>query len=659
MQGEDVSHSAGGQYTSQRREGGGGGGGGRGEEEGRGGGAGAGEGGGTGGGVEQSVVEISAESKGEEGGDGGGSGGGGEEEEVDTPAEAHYRHYILTQEEATAGVGGGGGGDRGRGGNERLKGRYNFVIIGEGTSADAAVEAILRMRPEAEILFLSDQTPSPRDDSNTHTGTYENDFRLLGTDLVSSFNQWRRHFTFRMEAFVKGGDSRGGGGGGGDGEGRGEGRSEFGLARGKEIVYHTYEPHDLVIEPERRCVRLLLDGIEVYYDKCLIANSGKPRDQKSALRVSGGAAREDGGSSVGRGSKGDEGEGGKGKVKERSSSFGGVVNKLLCLQDFVSLELLRDKPSVKHVTVLGGGFVGCEVALAVAKRGRERGMVVSHVYSESAPMKQALPDYLAEYMQRKLAMAGVTPVTGTSLGSLRYNVDSKRLEGDLKGLDTDYVVLASTLIGPKVDAAKDSGLEIDEGNGGIVVNGLFEAVNGVYAAGGAASFVDPAMGRRHSGSHDHCVNSGLIAGYNMAATLEAAENDCMPSTGSAKGAPPAPYPRLYDHLPFWRSDLAGCDVVMEGLGDVDPSLRTMAVWINGKEDWNSREPSYKRGIVYYMRGDKVAGILLLNVSDQLERAREVLRLQTKITTIHQLKRLIKLGATELIRVVDTPGSLLQ
>ena len=55
---------------------------------------------------------------------------------------------------------------------------------------------------------------------------------------------------------------------------------------------------------------------------------------------------------------------------------------------------------------------------------------------------------------------------------------------------------------------------------------------------------------------------------------------------------------------------------------------------------------------------QVAGILLLNVSDQLERAREVLRLQTKITTIHQLKRLIKLGATELIRVVDTQGSLL-
>lgn len=45
-----------------------------------------------------------------------------------------------------------------------------------------------------------------------------------------------------------------------------------------------------------------------------------------------------------------------------------------------------------------------------------------------------------------------------------------------------------------------------------MVNGLFEAVNGVYAAGGAASYFDPAIGRRRIGSHDHCVNSGLYAG---------------------------------------------------------------------------------------------------------------------------------------------------
>lgn len=38
-----------------------------------------------------------------------------------------------------------------------MKGRYHFVIIGEGTAADAAMESILRMQPEAEILCLSDE----------------------------------------------------------------------------------------------------------------------------------------------------------------------------------------------------------------------------------------------------------------------------------------------------------------------------------------------------------------------------------------------------------------------------------------------------------------------------------------------------------------------
>ncbi|CAN0399783.1 unnamed protein product, partial [Scytosiphon promiscuus] len=37
---------------------------------------------------------------------------------------------------------------------------------------------------------------------------------------------------------------------------------------------------------------------------------------------------------------------------------------------------LQSNPDVKHVTVLGGGFVGCEVALALAERGRSTGTVV-------------------------------------------------------------------------------------------------------------------------------------------------------------------------------------------------------------------------------------------------------------------------------------------
>lgn len=41
------------------------------------------------------------------------------------------------------------------------------------------------------------------------------------------------------------------------------------------------------------------------------------------------------------------------------------------------------------------------------------------MYSEGAPMEHVLPDYLAEYMQRKLAEAGVTAVADTTLAGLR------------------------------------------------------------------------------------------------------------------------------------------------------------------------------------------------------------------------------------------------
>ncbi|CAN0273736.1 unnamed protein product, partial [Ectocarpus sp. 4 AP-2014] len=187
-----------------------------------------------------------------------GDGGGGEEEEF--PAEGRYRFYILTPEEAAAegtssldGFAGGWDGyeddedDDRRG--RRLKERYHFVVIGGGTTADAAMESILRMRPEAEILCLSDETPCPADDSDTHTGSYEADFRLLKTDLAASFNQWRRHLAFREEGFANGGCGGGGGGGSsggtttGDSRGAkgGEGRSAYGLSKGKEIRYHTYE----------------------------------------------------------------------------------------------------------------------------------------------------------------------------------------------------------------------------------------------------------------------------------------------------------------------------------------------------------------------------------------------------------------------------------
>lgn len=111
-----------------------------------------------------------------------------------------------------------------------------------------------------------------------------------------------------------------------------------------------------------------------------------------------------------------------------------------------------------------------------------------------------------------------------------------------------------------------------------------------------------------------------------------------------------------------------CDIVIEGVGETDARLRTVGMWVDRAEDWDGaedddvvtyrdREPAYQRGIVYYLRGDKVAGILLFNTSDLLERAREVLRSQPKIKNMKQLKRQIPLAPDDWMRLEETPGSI--
>ncbi len=88
-----------------------------------------------------------------------------------------------------------------------------------------------------------------------------------------------------------------------------------------------------------------------------------------------------------------------------------------------------------------------------------------------------------------------------------------------RSFETDYVVLASTHIDPDITIARNSGIEIDKFTGGVVVNSQLEAVDGLYAAGGSSSFFDRSLGRRRIDRYDHAINSGLIAGHNMASSL--------------------------------------------------------------------------------------------------------------------------------------------
>jgi len=68
----------------------------------------------------------------------------------------------------------------------------------------------------------------------------------------------------------------------------------------------------------------------------------------------------------------------------------------------------------------------------------------------------------------------------------------------------------------------------------------------------------------------------------------------------------------YTHLPFFYSDLF--DLGYEAVGDLDPRLQTVADW----------KTPFREGVVYYLDGGRVRGVLLWNTWGQVDAARKLL-----------------------------------
>ena len=101
---------------------------------------------------------------------------------------------------------------------------------------------------------------------------------------------------------------------------------------------------------------------------------------------------------------------------------------------------------------------------------------------------------------------------------------------------------------------------------------------------------NPALGKHMRVEHEDNANTmGRIAGLNMA--------------GAGLS---------YDHLPFFYSDLF--DRGYEAVGELDARLETVADW---KEE-------FKEGVVYYLGGGRVRGVLLWNTWGQVDAARALI-----------------------------------
>ena len=238
--------------------------------------------------------------------------------------------------------------------------------------------------------------------------------------------------------------------------------------------------------------------------------------------------------------------------------------------------------------VVGGGFIGSELAAALAGADSH----VTMVFPEPAVAARLFPAGLAQFVTDYYREHGVEVLSGETVASVR---GGRLTTGSGRVVEPDLVV-AGLGIEPATELAAAAGLPVDNG---IVVD-EFGRVGGrddVFAAGDVANFPIPALGTRTRVEHeDHALSHGRAVGANMAGA----------------GEP-------YDHIPFFYSDLF--DLGYEAVAEVDSGLATIERW---------EEPN-RKGVVAYVDDERrPRGVLLWNTWGKVDAARTLIRAGTPI-----------------------------
>ncbi len=165
----------------------------------------------------------------------------------------------------------------------------------------------------------------------------------------------------------------------------------------------------------------------------------------------------------------------------------------------------------KKAVVVGGGFIGCELAAALVSRGIEASILEAFPTILSLAFDPATAKWIENYLMSK----GVKITTNTS--ATEFIGENGRVTG-VKTKDgtivSGEIVMVGVGILPNTELAEKAGLKVE--NGIVVDEFLQTSVEEVYAAGDVARFYHPVFGHHLRVEHyDIAVKHGKIAGANM------------------------------------------------------------------------------------------------------------------------------------------------
>jgi len=256
------------------------------------------------------------------------------------------------------------------------------------------------------------------------------------------------------------------------------------------------------------------------------------------------------------------------------------------LRAFGNSDAIRaEAAEAEHVVLIGGSYIGTEVAASLTATGTRCTIVAM----EDVALSRTFGEGAGRWFQQRLEEKGVGFHGGEELeafegdGRVRAVVTKSGLS-----LECDAVVVGA---GVRADAmlAERAGLEVD--NGIVCDSKLETSAEGIFAAGDCCSYDSVVHGRRLRVEHwDVAMQQGMHAAGNM--------------LGDG---------RDYDVVPYFFSDLAD----WASLEYVGPAYE----W--DEEVWRGDRDSGEFS-VWYLKDGRVAGALSVERSEDLAEARRML-----------------------------------
>ena len=250
---------------------------------------------------------------------------------------------------------------------------------------------------------------------------------------------------------------------------------------------------------------------------------------------------------------------------------------LFYLRSLKDSETIRSKSaSSKEAVIIGGGFIGMEVASVLAQKNIRTTMVIR----EMRVWSRVFTPFMSAFFEQYYTSRGVRIVKGAQVASFEgKDAVQTVLLGDGKKISCDVVVVGAGAV-PVTEPVEKSGVTVENG---IVVNEYLGTNRaGIYAAGDVANYPDAIFEKRRRVEHwDNAVSQG----QHWARVVVGEEDPFV-------------------HVPYFFSDVF--DLSYELWGDASGTSETVV-----RGDANTSSFS-----VWWLKDNRVAAAFVMNRPDE-------------------------------------------